>query len=269
MITVTANDFNEAVHSQDEEIVFNGPPSFLTGKITLTNRGNDIMHVKDVPLRDDNAVLQKHRLARGYGTVADTLPINVILMPGEEFTHSTSFELHPQTPPGVYESRVVIGGLEKRLKIVVQENIGLTISPSSIYFLGVEPGKTYRKELLMINNGNVDVTVPDSRHNTLLDFDYLCRIFSLAIREHGAEGFQPTMDALTRSIHKEMADWVTVKIDESNTVVAAGRSVALHLSLTLPQNANPNRDYFGNIRLWNRVITYQMKSERHQSYQSS
>jgi len=260
MITVTSGDYNDMVAHKEEEIVLHGRPSSLTGKVTLLNKADDAMFVKEVPLKDNARIAS---LMPSF--LANNLPINATLQPREERTHVIKLRVHALTPPGVYESKVVIGGVSKKLKLVVHENIAMKIQPRLLYFSGTEPGKTYSRELLLTNNSNIAITVPENKHNTALDFDYICKNLSLAIREKGAEGFQATMDAFTKNIHDDMIDWVNVNIDEAGATVEPGASMTLHLSLTFPQNTNINKDYFGNIRLWNKTITYKIKAEKGKS----
>ena len=80
------------------------------------------------------------------------------------------------------------------------------------------------------------------------------------MREKGGEGFTATMDELTRNIHKDMADWAIVNIEESGRVLEPGESIQLHLTLTLPENVDPKRDYSGTMRLWDQTLSYSIKS---------
>jgi len=256
MITVTAAAFHEKVHLEADEIILNGPPTFLTGNITIGNKADEVLFINEVPLT-------KSKQSKGQPAVSmpETFKFNTSLNPGEERIHSAWHQMHPQTAPGTYEGIIHVGGQQKKLKMVVHENVEIDIQPLTIYFQGVVPGKSYSKELLFTNKGNVPVTVPDIKHNTILDFDYICRAFSIAIRSKGNEGFVATMDEVTRNIHKEMADWAVVKLDESGQIVEPGKAVALHFTLTLPKNVDPKRDYFGDVRLWDKVLCYMIKSQ--------
>ena len=254
MITVTANAFHEKVQLAEEEIILNGPPGFLTGNIMISNPAEEILFINEVPLTSS---AKGKRMAEMPGT----FKFNTSLNPGETRVHSAWHQLHPQTPPGVYESTIHIGGKQKKLKMVVQEVVEIDIQPLTLYFQGVAQGKSYSAELLLTNRSNVPVTVPDIKHNTVLDFDYLCRAFSTAIRNKGQEGFMATMDEVTRNIHKEMAGWAVVKLDESGMTVMPGAVMSLHFTLTLPKDVDPKKDYFGNIRLWDKALSYSIKSQ--------
>jgi hypothetical protein len=68
------------------------------------------------------------------------------------------------------------------------------------------------------------------------------------------------MDELTKNIHKDMVGWATVSLKESGTIVAPGKTMMLHLSLTAPKDVDTKRDYMGLIRIWNKEISYSIKS---------
>jgi hypothetical protein len=242
MITVTANELYDQVQSQDEEIILNGPPMHLTGNFTLQNNTSEMLFIKELPMRS---------MAEGKTAFAQqaNFPVNTALNPGEVRNHFAWFSMNPQTSPGVYEAMINVGGNEKRVRMVVQENVELELQPSELFFKGVGPGKEHKAEVLLINRGNVPVNIPDIHHSTTLDMDFLCRSLVMAIREKGQEGYNATMDELTRNIHNDIAGWVEVKIDEAGQQLPEGKSMALHFTFKLPEKIETRRDYFGDIRL--------------------
>jgi len=186
--------------------------------------------------------------------------VHAKLHPGEKKLQTLRYRMPPQTRPGIYENTITIGGKARKLKLVVQEKLSIRIIPTVLNFSGVEPGKVYRNEVLMSNTGNVPVTVPHIKHITVLDFDYLCRGLSMAVHAKESEGFTPFMDEVVKNIKKEMADWAVVNLQESGNIVEPGKSITLHFELTLPQNADPAKDYFLNARIWDQTLTIRIKS---------
>ncbi len=253
MITVTAKAFHEKLDVGEEEIILNGPPSSLTGNIFLSNKDTETLFIRELPLsqsKDGNNLPQ----------MPASFKFTKSLLAGEEKMHRISYKLPRNTPPGTYESIIHVGGKEKKLKIVIQPNIEIDVYPLTIHFTGVIPGESYYAQLSFTNSGNLPFKVPDVKHVNTFDEDYLCRAMSLAMREKGGEGFMATMDELTRNIHKDMAGWAIVKLEESGRTLEPGESIQLHLTLTLPKNVDPGKDYFGTVRLWNKVLSYNIKS---------
>lgn len=253
MITVTAKAFHEKLHIGEEEIVLNGPPSFLTGNIFLSNKDSETLFIRELPLS---------RSAEGNNLpgTPESFKFTTSILAGEEKMHRIRHKLPRTTLPGTYESIIHVGGKEKKLKMVVQPNIEIDVYPLTIHFTGVIPGESYYTQLSFTNNGNMPFKVPEIKHVNTFDEDYLCRAASLAIREKGAEGYIATMDELTRNIHKELADWAVVKLDESGRTLEPGESIQLHFTLTLPKNVDASKDYFGTVRLWNKMLSYNIKS---------
>jgi hypothetical protein len=253
MITVTANAFHEKLQIEGDEIILNGPPSSLAGNIFISNKDTETLFIRDLPISWSS---QDKNL---FGMPA-TLKFITSLMPGEERMHRISHQLPRSTPPGTYESTIQVGGKAKILKLIVQPNIEIDINPSSLHFSGVVPGNSYKTPISLANRGNMPFKVPDIKHVTTLDTDYLCRATSMAMREKGGEGFTAMMDELTKNVHRDMADWAIVRLEENGQIIESGENIQLHFTLTLPKNVNPKRDYLGSVRIWNKTLSYTIKS---------
>jgi len=254
MITLSSNIFHEKLQIGEEEIVLNGPPNKLTGQIFLRNNDSETLFIKELALSVSN---NKKGLAINEPA---TIQFITSLFPGEERRHSIRHKLPADTPPGIYENTIEVAGKKKKIKMIVQQNMDIALSPQELFFHEVAPGKGHSAILSLTNNGNVPFTIPEIKHTTTLDADYLCRATSLAMREKGGEGFMIMMDALTKNVYKDMADWANISINESGKTLAPGESAQIELTITLPQNVDSKKDYFGNIRFWNETISYYIKS---------
>lgn len=253
MITVTANAFHEKLQIEEDEIVLNGPPAFLSGYVFLSNSENETLFIRDLPVLKAAGV-------KAAAPMPQAIRFITSLLPGEQKKHRLRHQLPNTTPPGVYESVVNVGGKEKKLKLIVQQNIEIELNPTDLFFQGVKAGQKYNTLLSCSNIGNVAFAIPDIKHVTMLDADYLCRAASIAMRDKGAEGFSAMMDELTKNVYKDMAGWAIVDIEESGKVLQPGESIQLHFNITLPDNVDPKRDYQGNVRFWNKTISYSIKS---------
>src|SRR5687768_10148778 len=108
MITATSPDYNDMVHTKDEEIVFNGTPGSLSTKVTLYNKADEKLFVKNIPLienADVSAITRSEKIK--------ALRVNTLLGPKEESVRTVYFEIHPQTPPGIYQTEAIIGAVTK------------------------------------------------------------------------------------------------------------------------------------------------------------
>ena len=164
--------------------------------------------------------------------------------------------MDPNTPPGTYELNLLIGNESKKVTLIVHENLDVQLSPQDIVLEGIEPGLQHTKEILFSNKGNIALTVPTIKHNTLTDMDLICRNLSLAVRTNGDEGIEKTLDAFTKGLKKDITDWVDISIKEAGQVVEPGQTILLHLSITLPRDINKNYHYTGEIRMFDQLIRY-------------
>jgi hypothetical protein len=254
MITLAANILHEKLHIGEDEIVLNGPPHKLSGQIFMRNNDSESLFIRELTLLG----------AKNNKGIASSMPAVIpfitSLSPGEEKKHIIKYKLPGDTAPGIYENTIELAGRKRKVKLIVQQNMDIYLSPQELYFNEVAPGKSYSAQLSLTNKGNVPFTIPNVKHVTTLDTDYLCRATSMAMREKGGEGFMAMMDALTKNVNNDMAGWATVSIKENGKILGPGESTLLQFTITLPGNVDAKKDYFGNIRFWNKVISYNIKS---------
>lgn len=253
MITVSSKLSNDQVTCKEKEIVLSGKPKFLKGTIQFENNSKEQVFIQDLEVKQKGKSLAS--LAN------ETIQINSLLAPQESRSQFTSLSLDPTTPPGIYESAVVVGGEKRKLKLIVQENLEIKLTPNRMTFFGLSPGKVHQKEILLVNNGNVPVTIPNVKHNTMVDMDLICRNLSQSIREAGDEGTEATLDHFIKGIKNDLTDWVDIKIDEAGEVIQPGESKFIHFSLTLPKDVSEQRFYEGDVRFIDKKIKYRISND--------
>jgi hypothetical protein len=249
MLTVSCEGQHEKVRCAEEEIVLSGPPAFLTGFITFQNNVKEDVFIKDLPL--------SHK-GKTPGLTKQSLDINTILSPNEVKSHFTSFAANPNTPPGTYQSTISVGGKERNLKMIVQENLEIMLIPAQVTFMGIAPGMVHNKEILLVNKGNVPVMIPNIKHNTTLDMDLICRNLSLAIRETGDKGTNATLDVFVKGLKKDIAGWIETSIKESGQIVNPGETKVICNSFVIPKDINDQRIYEGEIRILDQELDYRI-----------
>ena len=253
MLTVTSLAFHEKLHVGTGEIILNGPPSALRGHLLLSNQNEESLRVKALPLIHDKNTGK----AMGDGF---QLRFSCRLKPGEENMESLWHKVHPNTAPGIYESWLVVGGQKRKVKLVVQSHIDISIYPEYFSFQDTGPGKIHTAIFTLTNLGNMPFQVPEIKHVAPLDMDLLCRAFGFGFRTRGAEGYMKTMDEITKNIQSNLADWSAASVEEVGKIVQPGQSLIIHLNITLPANSDARKDYDGNIRFWDKDIEFVIKS---------
>lgn len=250
MLKVTSEAFHEKINTDSEEVILNGPPGNLRGHIHLRNTSEDALNVKTLKLvHQENSLGEKASLRIGSR-----------LKPGEQKMESVWHELPPQTTPGTYESIMHIGGVERKIKMIVQPTMQVSVYPNTFSFIGTEPGKTHSAQITVVNTGNMAFIIPDVKHVAALDMDLICRAFGFALRSKGKEGYIPTMDELAKNINRYLPDWAGAHVEEAGQTLDPGATKIIHLHITMP-NTDAHKDYAGNMRFWNKAISYEIKSQ--------
>lgn len=255
MKTITTSGLSapqENVTAPEDPVVLSGPPGALHGVISLRNQTGDRLFVRDFALQP-----AKGKKSADFETIGtDRLAVRTRLLAGEARSQQIHLALGRQTPPGTYEATVSIGKKDVPVRLVVQPVVDVELSPDELFFTGVEPGRTHTAEVLLLNRGNVPVTVPTLKHATTVDTDLVCRSLSQAIRDHGEDGSQATLDALAKTLAEDLAGWVKLSVKNAGAVVEPGASTLMEISLTLPDDVRPERTYEGDIRVLDELLSY-------------
>jgi hypothetical protein len=260
-MTVAKGDFRilsdteelETVSAPPGPLVLTGPPEEMTGRLTLRNGSQEPLFLRGLDLLPGRA----KKAAPALGA----LSFRARLLPGEEKATVVTTSLDPSTPPGSYRAKVRVGSRQHDVELIVQPRVAVRVTPRELHFVGVGPGRGHEAQVLLVNEGNVPVQVPPLAASTALDIDAICRNLSLAVRQQGAEGVTPTLDAFFQGLRKEMAGWVRVSIQQGKEIVGAGASLLLQLVLKLPRDVNPEYQYRGSVRLLGQQIFYTFTPE--------
>lgn len=246
MIRVTSKEQYDNIHCFDHEIILTGPPSKLRGSITLVNTLAEAVIVMDLPMKSNSR---------------QTLPqagiaINAPLAAGQNKRQRLNLSLPSYTEPGTYQHKILIGGEEKDLILLVQETLDIELIPANLTFVGIAPGMVHKKEVVLVNKGNVVFSIPTVRHNMALDMDLICRNLSNALKTTADGDSKATMDAFFKGLKNDLTDWIEVRIKEAGQTLDPGASILLHFEFILPKDINPNREYEGDLRILDQLLSY-------------
>jgi uncharacterized membrane protein len=253
MVRISSGAFHEKLTAGKEDIILNGPPADLRGHIFISNKNTDTLKVKSLPIMHGKNFI-------GNMDTDNVLRLSCRLNPGEEKLVEIWHQLHPLTAPGTYESILLVGGEKRKVKMVVQQQIEIDIQPASFTFLGTEPGKTHTVECTLTNLGNIPFQIPDVKHVAAVDMDMLCRAFGVAMRNNGAEGYEQMLNEVSKNMQSNLPDWAKANVKESGVILQPGEKILLHIDITLPKNCDAQKDYSGDIRIWDKDISYTIKS---------
>ncbi len=253
MITITSETSQKKIKIVENEIILNGTPNDLNGHIQFVNKQKEVLRIKSLALVDKN---KKRTSTNG----ADFIRVAVRLNPGEQKLTAINHELPSTTAPGIYEDYLMLGNQMHKVKMIVQPALSIEINPSSFTFLDSSPDKMHTAILTLTNTGNLPFQIPALKHGVLLDMDLYCRAFGVSFRKKGLDTYTTALDEVTKNINAHLIDWVSISVDEIGQIVKPGDSLMLHINFIIPKDADPKKDYEGNIRFWNKEIAIAIKS---------
>lgn len=234
---------------EQQEIIINGTPNSMAGFLQVNNSLRETVKVRSIALTD-----------KAKNSESTDLNISWKLFPGEKKLQPLNFSLSPDTPPGEYIRYLEIGGREQRVKLVVQPNIEIDVSPITFTLQNTSPGTAQSVIFTVTNTGNMPFQIPEIKHIAALDMDFMCRAFGFAFRDLKASNFNETLNSLTHNIKQNLTDWASAKVQEAGEIIEPGISVLIHLDFLIPKNADQKNDYSGNIRFWDKDLSFIIKS---------
>lgn len=239
----------EKIEVEEDEIILNGTPSEMSGFLQLSNTLQETVKLKSIALSE-----------KPKSKTKEDLRISWKLQPGERKLQPVNIALPSDTPPGEYTRYLNLGGKMQKLKLVVQPTIEIDVFPTHFTLQNTTAGTEQTVVFTLSNLGNLDFQIPEIKHIAALDMDYLCRSFGFAFRDLKADSFQKTLDSITQNIKQNLTDWANVKVREAGIILAPGKSTLVHLTFTLPKNSDQKNDYSGNIRFWDKDLSFVIKA---------
>jgi len=253
MLTKVPDSLLKKIAIGEEEIILNGPPSQLMGRVNLQNKNDATARVKYLDLQATKSKETK--------SLTNTpLYINSKLRAGETKLEQITLALASDTAPGTYENFINIGGKQQKVKMVVQPTIAISLNPTHFTFQGTEPGTKHTATFTVTNTGNMPFQIPTVSHVAPLDMDMLCRAFGFGFRNDKEEGFTETMDHVTRNLKENMPNWANSKVEQAGEILEPSKSMLVTIVITIPKNAKPETDYDLAVRFWDEQLSCVFKS---------
>jgi hypothetical protein len=154
--------------------------------------------------------------------------------PGSRGSLRVHFVVSVESPPGVHEGRVVLGGEPIAIAVAVTERRALRVTPR---VLTVEPGTEDAEHLVVVENrGNTPVTVDHPSAVRMEPSDRGCTVLRAALAAASGDKRVPIADALVDAAAKSVAadPVLGARFDRAPVVVAPGERAALRLRVRVP-----------------------------------
>lgn len=146
--------------SENEPVVFSGPPDELTARIDIHNPSKAKVVLRDAGLRDPSGALRLPTARQALDPV--------VLRPDQGESVPVSIAVDPTTPPGEHTAELDLGGRTQTVVLHVAEVLDLTVAPDVLVVVN-SPGVAQTKRVVVSNEGNVPFALADPGPAVLRD----------------------------------------------------------------------------------------------------
>jgi hypothetical protein len=233
------------------QYIFSGVPPILTGEFELTNRTDEKLKVRTIPVVgfEDAAVAD-----RGLGV----LRVGARLAPGQRARARGHFLVDPTTPPGTYTAELEYGGERQRVVAHVFQKLDLVITPEVIQLEGAG-GDVLSALVVISNRGNVKETLRPLALVFLEERDWVGRSLVYALREtKEGEGHQPYFDRVVQELRSTISRPARVNVRGDVSELEPGQSVEVELEIALPKELIRGRTYVGSTPFMSGELSFEI-----------
>ena len=258
-------DYDIVASPADAPIVLAGPPGRLSGRIDLHNGGDQRVVLRQAALKDATGAL-------GPGPLHQTFH-PVVLHPAQGRRVPLRVAVDPATPPGSYRCELEVAGQSRPAVLHVAEVFSLSVSPEVIVVEN-RPNEVQSKQLIVTNDGNVDVAVGDIGEVVLEDDMIWCRAERAAIGPW-TEKDDPRLEELVVAVLRAARDEayrggnLAVRNVAGEVAVPAGTTVAIDLEVVVPERLHRNSRYKGRTPLFTEDLEFLVVPARGEDVKSA
>jgi hypothetical protein len=247
------NDLKEAagITLPQTSIVFTGPPDMLTGQVIFENKTKNDFHLTKLPLQ--------HKELKELSELRfDDFQVNSDLNAGQRLLQTVRISLDPHTPPAGYEMDVIIGGIRKKIKLVIQPNVSVEVSPEEITFIGTEPGISHYADFHISNNGNVTVDMPTGEYEEDLTEKVILKSLTASVKNSSGKSATDALETFFSILRQELENGVKISFGTSSASLKPGESATRRIEFTLPQKIKDQQQYEGSVKILNDKVSYKI-----------
>lgn len=232
----------QTAHDQPLEIY--GYGSNIKSSIIINNPENNSIRIKNIDIKGTNPV---NKLKLDIRTAS----LNARMHAGQTKKFPFQFEIDPATPPGSYKGEMNLNQKQPVPFVFhVLENFKLSALPSNLVFHGI-PGKRLSKELVISNDGNIDINIGNEINGSLIKANELHQMASFCLTDNAGAGAMRIFEDILFDLQNIESHAVTLTIKNKNTLLKAGETKKFSTILTPPEKLQPGQLYHGKLNLFN------------------
>lgn len=245
---------------RDKPLVLAGPPRAVRGELRLLNTTDDKVIIHTPLMRAAPAARAK--AARAAAPLPDAVPLRrIIVRGGQTRVVPLMLNLAPTTPPGTYHAEIDVDGHLQAVVVHVTEDVAFSIEPSTVVVPN-RPGEKVHKQIVVTNTGNVAVSMKSIGAVVLDDELAHCKALRGALHDVGATmtKLDDFVTALGRRYHG-LYETLTLKVQNENTTVDPGNTLAVDLTITVPDKLNARTRYTGYAAVSTQSVSFVVTPE--------
>lgn len=229
-----------------QPLILAGPPRAVRGEFRVRNATDRKVVVRQPRVTAATATGRPKGDASMTAISGDALALRrIVVRAGQSRPVAVDLALDPRTPPGTYHAALDVDGEQRPVVMHVTEDVALTMAPSEIVLDG-RPGEKVQRRVVITNDGNVPLAV-NTIGAVVLDEDLVhCRALRGALADVGdtMKSLDEFAVALGRRYH-DLYDTRVLRVQNDAVTIAPGETLALALTITLPEKLEPRSRYTG------------------------
>ena len=235
---------------KDAPVILVGESKSLRGELRLRNPGKERVQLGEASLR-----LQTGSAKKPAPFAQVKLPGEIL--PGQDQRVKITLELDPQMPPGDYKGEIEVAGHTREVVVFVAEVYRLVLSPQ-VLVIDQPAGSKVRKQVMLINEGNMPITIGPIGHVPLGEELMLKRSVSTTVGGTGEKGLRALSKLFADLVSEEakvvLGEAGTLVVTNEELVLQPGESGLLNVEVQLPEELAVNTRYIGRVPLYTSVL---------------
>jgi len=242
----------------EQPLVLVGPPRGVHGEVRIQNPTDRKLIVRQPLLTvtpPAGATGKARKAAAAMADVGIALR-RIVVRAGSSKPVPLTLTLDPRTPPGTYHAKLEVDGEERQVVMHVTEDVALELSPTELV-LSNAAGRKIQKQIVVTNPGNVPVTVKTIGTVVLDDELAHCRALRGALADVGDT--MKTLDDFTVALgrrYKSVYETAALRVQNDEVTVEPGDTLAVDLTITLPDKLDKRSRYTGYAPISTRTLTF-------------
>jgi hypothetical protein len=242
----------------EQPLVLVGPPRGVRGEVRIQNPTDRKLIVRQ-PLLTVTPPAGAGGKARKAAAAMPDVGIalrRIVVRAGSSKPVPLTLTLDPRTPPGTYHAKLQVDGEERQVVMHVTEDVALELAPTELVLVNAA-GRKIQKQIVVTNPGNVPVTVKTIGTVVLDDELAHCRALRGALADVGDT--MKSLDDFTVALgrrYKSVYETSALRVQNDEATVEPGDTLAIDLTITLPDKLDKRSRYTGYAPISTRTLTF-------------